>query len=459
MVRWKIQSLINMLRFSWVFYDLAGLACSAYLSHTRYFHLNPGPAIHFSRSLWCVIFVAFGIVLNYLWELYEPEILADAKQITTRLSFAGLTLGILIVLVNYVLFFPGVGRVILSSSVLGALGWELGWRSVRARHFRSRGRQKVLIAGNGELVDEICSLLASSNHYPYVVAAIASSDGSGQSSTDIPLINLSEVSRAVEENNVKHILMAPGDRPDGHTLDRLIDCMRLGVRFHDACTFYEQLTGRIPIRYVDHGWFLSQVQSIGEPLFRQAKRTADFLLALLGMVVTLPLGLIIALAIRLDSPGPVLFRQRRVGLNGRVFNLVKFRTMVVNAEKTGPVWAASKDLRVTRVGSVLRRLRLDELPQCWNILTGEMSFVGPRPERPEFVEVLRGEIPFYGRRHLVRPGLTGWAQVRFPYGASIEDARHKFEYDLYYVKNQSLVTDLLILGRTVSVVLGRRGSR
>jgi exopolysaccharide biosynthesis polyprenyl glycosylphosphotransferase len=181
--------------------------------------------------------------------------------------------------------------------------------------------------------------------------------------------------------------------------------------------------------------------------------------ALVGGIVSLPIALLTAVLIKLESKGPVLYRQERVGRNGRPFTIMKFRSMRVDAEKDGPVWAQTSDDRTTRVGRVIRKMRVDEIPQFWNILKGEMNFVGPRPERPHFVKQLAEEIPFYEQRHLIPPGLTGWAQIKYPYGASIEDARQKLQYDLYYIKNQSLILDAMILFETVKTILFGRGGR
>jgi len=182
------------------------------------------------------------------------------------------------------------------------------------------------------------------------------------------------------------------------------------------------------------------------------------LVALIGGILSLPLAVLTAILIKLESPGPVFYRQERVGKNGRPFVLMKFRSMGVDAEKQGPVWASSGDDRATRIGRIIRKIRVDEIPQFWNILRGEMSFVGPRPERPHFVSQLAEEIPYYEQRHLIAPGLTGWAQIKYPYGASIEDARQKLQYDLYYIKNQSLVLDAIIMFETIKIVIFGRGA-
>jgi exopolysaccharide biosynthesis polyprenyl glycosylphosphotransferase len=182
------------------------------------------------------------------------------------------------------------------------------------------------------------------------------------------------------------------------------------------------------------------------------------LVALIGAILSLPIVLLTAVLIKLDSPGPVFYRQERVGQNGRLFTLLKFRSMRVDAEEAGPVWAIKDDDRVTRMGRIIRKIRVDEIPQFWNILRGEMNFVGPRPERQHFVAQLAQEIPYYEQRHLIPPGLTGWAQIKYAYGASIEDARQKLQYDLYYVKNQSLILDAIILFETIKIILFGRGA-
>jgi sugar transferase (PEP-CTERM system associated) len=224
-------------------------------------------------------------------------------------------------------------------------------------------------------------------------------------------------------------------------------------------TFYEKQTGKILVANLRPSWLIFSDGFVKTDTTRMVKRAMDIGLALLGLVLSLPVMLVVALAVKLDSKGPVLFRQKRVGERGRIFVLNKFRSMSVDAERHGPVWAAARDPRVTRIGGWLRRSRLDELPQFWNVLVGDMSFVGPRPERPEFVGTLQREIPFYMGRHSVKPGITGWAQVRHRYAASVEDSLEKLQYDLYYIKNLSPLLDLVILLSTLQVVLFARGSR
>jgi sugar transferase (PEP-CTERM system associated) len=233
-----------------------------------------------------------------------------------------------------------------------------------------------------------------------------------------------------------------------------------GARVFNEIGFWEQCLSRVNIDRIDRNWFLGGEGFSDGRLGAAMKRGIDILASLLLLALTLPLMLVVALAVTLDSPGPLLYRQRRVGLHGKPFTLLKFRSMRADAEAGGtPRWAARRDDRVTRVGRFIRSTRIDELPQLFNVLSGEMSLVGPRPERPHFVEQLAEVIPFYPERVHVKPGITGWAQVNYPYGASVEDAREKLSYDLYYLKNRSLLLDLLILVSTVRVVLFREGAR
>ena len=233
-----------------------------------------------------------------------------------------------------------------------------------------------------------------------------------------------------------------------------------GVRMFSLAGFWEHCLGRVNLDRLDRAWFLSGDGFADHRFGVLAKRALDLSVSLVLLVLTFPLMLMVALAVKLDSPGPVLYRQRRVGLHGRVFTLLKFRSMRADAEAGGtPRWAARKDDRVTRVGRLIRSTRIDELPQLLNVLTGDMSLVGPRPERPHFVEQLTAVIPFYAERARVKPGITGWAQVKYPYGASVEDAREKLSFDLYYLKNRGLLLDLLILISTFRVILFREGAR
>jgi exopolysaccharide biosynthesis polyprenyl glycosylphosphotransferase len=232
-----------------------------------------------------------------------------------------------------------------------------------------------------------------------------------------------------------------------------------GVRVYGIADFYEQMWFKVPVMHTRRGWlvFAHGFDLLHNPLGLRIKRLSDVVLALALLLATLPVMALVAILIKLESRGPAIFRQPRTGLGGREFEILKFRSMTHDAERDGPQWAQAADPRVTRIGRVIRELRIDELPQLVNVLKGEMSFIGPRPERPVFNETLEKEIPLYNLRLLVRPGITGLAQVMYPYGASVEDAREKLQYDLYYIKNYSVLLDIGIVFKTLRVVLLGKG--
>jgi sugar transferase (PEP-CTERM system associated) len=264
----------------------------------------------------------------------------------------------------------------------------------------------------------------------------------------------------VTSTGVGTIVVCLTERRGTFPLQPILECKLRGIRIEDWPALYEKLTGKIVVQNLRPSWLVFSEGFQRTLLIRVAKRGIDLVLASAFLALGWPIFLLVAAAIRCDSPGPIFLRQERVGELGRLFTLLKFRTMVQDAEaQTGPVWAADRDPRITRVGSWLRKTRLDEIPQIWNVFTGEMSFIGPRPERPHFVAELQEKIPYYAERHSVKPGITGWAQVRYPYGSTVEDAEEKLQYDLYYVKNMSGFLDIDILLSTVRVVLFGKGAR
>ena len=268
----------------------------------------------------------------------------------------------------------------------------------------------------------------------------------------------SGVLTAAQELEADQIVVAPDERR-GMDLEQLLVCKKAGFPVVQYLSFIEHEIRRIDVKRLDLGWLVFSDGFYFGALDRFLKRTFDLGISLILLVVTAPLLLAAMAAIRIEGPGPIFYRQDRVTRNGRIFRILKLRTMRVDAEAGGAVWAQKSDNRITRTGAILRRSRIDELPQLFNILTGEMSFVGPRPERPMFVEALAAQIPLFNERHMVKAGLTGWAQVNYPYGASVEDAWSKLSYDLYYVKNFSILFDFVILLQTLRVVLWPSGVR
>ena len=259
---------------------------------------------------------------------------------------------------------------------------------------------------------------------------------------------------------IDRIVVAMEERRGKLPVDLLLSLKNRGVQVQDGNDVYESITGKVPIESIRLSWLLFSPGSHASRLFLIYKRFASVVISIIGLLLSLPLLPFVVLAIRLSSPGHVLYSQSRVGRDGVVFRCYKFRTMRSDAEAdTGPTWAKDDDPRITRVGRFLRKTRIDEIPQLWNVLRGDMSLVGPRPERPEFVAGLNQKIPYYHLRHSVRPGITGWAQILYKYGSSVEDAKEKLRYDLYYIKNASVGLDLLIILNTIKIVLLGRGAK
>ena len=267
-----------------------------------------------------------------------------------------------------------------------------------------------------------------------------------------------DIPRIVSEMKVDRVVVSLADARGKLPMDRLLEMKLAGVTFDHLASVYEEYTGKIAIENLRPSWLIFSTGFAKSGAVAIGKRSADIVLAAVGLLLAAPIMGLVALAVRLTSTGPALYHQQRVGQHDKIFTIHKFRSMRQDAEaKTGAVWATTNDSRITPIGRLLRKTRLDELPQLWNVLRGDMSFVGPRPERPEFVSQLTEQIPFYGLRHFVKPGVTGWAQVCYTYGASVEDALEKLQYDLFYIKNLSMGLDLFVIFKTVQTVILRRG--
>ena len=269
----------------------------------------------------------------------------------------------------------------------------------------------------------------------------------------------SQIIHICQNRNVDRIIVALDERRGKFPLEQLLYCRLKGIQVDDWVAFTEQLAGKLSVEKLHPSFLIFSDGFNRSDTFRRLKRCVDVVGSLLGLAFLAPVSLIISIVIKLDSSGPILYSQERVGEDGKIFNLLKFRSMRIDAEQNGPIWAKVDDHRVTRIGYVIRKLRLDEIPQMINVLKGDMSFIGPRPERPFFVDLLKKEIPFYIERHVVKPGITGWAQICYRYGASKEDSVEKLKYDLYYIKHMSLLLDLVILFETIKIVLLGRGAR
>jgi sugar transferase (PEP-CTERM system associated) len=324
-------------------------------------------------------------------------------------------------------------------------------------------KTRILVLGTGDRAANVAALVAAGRNRHFLPLAYLCSSGKRSAVTgharDICATDPDAIARIAEECRATEVIVATDERR-GLPVHQLLQCRLAGVRVTDYLDFIERETKTVELDALQPGWLVFSDGFRGCGPAKIGKRCFDVFISLGLLIFTLPLMVLTGLLIMLDSPGPLLYRQERVGLGGRPFMLLKFRSMKVDAEANGvPRWAATRDVRVTRVGSIIRKLRIDELPQLINVLRGDMSFVGPRPERPQFVDEFIKQIPFYAERHCVKPGITGWAQVNYPYGASLEDARNKLAYDLYYVKNNGLFLDLIIVMQTIRVILWADGSR
>jgi sugar transferase (PEP-CTERM system associated) len=333
-------------------------------------------------------------------------------------------------------------------------------RLAHAKHL-PLARDRVLVYGVGERAQVVNEVLAHAGEFVDIVGFYPSPVVEPQRvPTDKVLPRSHELTETVRMLNAAEIVVAVTDRRGGALpLRELLDCKLRGVRVYDLASYVEQTMGQIRLDALYAGWLIFG-DGFAQGAWRVViKRCFDIICALVLLVPAVPVMLLASVLIAAESGFPILFRQERVGKDGHLFQVVKFRSMRTDAEKDGkPRWATAKDDRVTRVGRLMRKTRIDELPQIFNVLAGQMSMVGPRPERPYFVEQLTDQIPFYAVRHAIKPGLTGWAQVRYHYGASVEDSVEKLQYDLYYVKNHSLLLDLVVLFETVGVVLNADGA-
>jgi sugar transferase (PEP-CTERM system associated) len=319
--------------------------------------------------------------------------------------------------------------------------------------------ERILVVGNGSMAVSLVKEIGMRSDLPIRLLGVVTEPEFLESIPDIMQLGpLDDLENIIKQQQPQRIIIALRERRKRLPVEMLLRARSAGIRIDEAATFYEKLTGRIPVESIYPSTLIYADGFVKRSVMRLIiTRFASAVVALCGLVLSAPLMIVAAALIRLESPGPVFYRQKRVGKDGKPFDILKFRSMRTDAEQNlAPRWASRNDPRVTRVGSIMRKLRIDELPQFVNILNGDMSFVGPRPERPFFVQLLTGKIPYYDLRHSVRPGVTGWAQVSYPYGATFEDAKNKLEYDLFYVKNASIAFDLAIVFSTVkTVVLGK----
>lgn len=419
-----------------------------------------------NHALWFVGMTASYFVLASANDAYRPRITTDFLAIGVAIIKV-----ILVMFVGYLLLYAllpypyTLPRHFTLFFALIAPVLLVGWRRLYSLAFAMPAFQRrAIVVGAGWAGQTIVKTLQDFAPSHFKVAGFVDDDPAKQQSIlqGVPVLGpTSALTGLAQTLNITDVVLALNQNVHGEILAGLLTCYEQGMQISTMSDLYERLTDRVPVEHIGDNWYvvLPLDHSAQSFIYRVFKRATDLLISLIGLAVFGLLFPFLALFIRLDSPGPVFYRQKRVGRGGKEFELIKLRSMYVDAEEDGQArWAEKYDTRVTRAGLFLRRTRLDEFPQLLNVLRGEMSIIGPRPERPEFVAELQAQIPFYRTRLTVKPGLTGWAQVNFDYGRSVSDALEKLRYDLYYIKHQSVQLDLVIMLKTVSIILLLKGT-
>jgi len=418
-----------------------------------------------------ILFVSVAFMAcMYYFELYDSAIVSDRREVLVRLiqvlGVAYIVLGLF-----YYLYPPvRLGRGVFHIGFLFVGLLLLLWRGLFSVINSTQGfAERVVILGDGPLATSLQHEIETRPELGIRVTGCAqmpaigthpSNREPGRMSITLPQSSVGGDAEAHRQLGVNRIIVAMEERRGKLPVDVLLSLKHRGVLVQDGNDVYESITGKVPIESIRLSWLLFSPGNGASRLFLFYKRFASLFSSIVGLLLSLPLIPFVIAAIKVSSPGKVLYRQTRVGRDGVVFRCYKFRTMRADAEAdSGPTWATDDDPRITRVGRFLRKTRIDEIPQLLNVFRGDMSLIGPRPERPEFVAALKEQIPYYDLRHSVRPGITGWAQILYKYGSSVEDAREKLRYDLYYIKNASAGLDLLIFLNTIKIVLLGRGAK
>lgn len=420
--------------------------------------LSVAPWEYIGRALAVTVVFQCSLYFYDLYDLRKPGTTAETfVRMMQSFGIGCIILGLLYYLVPSIIISTSLfwGSYVLICMAL--LIWRSLYYLILEKKLFSRD---VILVGTGETAAKIAQEMKNNPESGFAIRALIGGAAPAFEHEDIPVFaSLRELQNNPRLSRTERIVIALDDRRGTMPIADLLGCKLRGKIIEDGISFHEAITGKIMVEKVNPAWLIFSEGFEFSRMNQLVKRTLDLSLAVFGLLFSLPVSLATAVLIKLESPGPILYRQERVGERGENFTILKFRSMRQDAEKNGAVWAMQNDSRITRVGGFIRKVRIDEIPQMWNVLLGQMSFVGPRPERPVFVEQLVRKIPYYSLRHAVKPGITGWAQVCYPYGASEEDALRKLEYDLYYIKHQSFFLDLLIIFRTVKTVLFQKGSR
>ena len=447
--------------------DMLFFAASSYAGAVLYFMPLDGHVLRHMPALplHSAVFAVVTTLAMFSMGMYEPKLREGVNGILLRTLGA---FGLMIVAMSLVFYvmpdlrlWRGNFAISTAMALVAALTNRLLWtRFIDLEQFKRR----VLVLGAGSTAATINRKMRrkADRRGIRIVGYVRQSDEQSCIEEE-PTVSLDcPLSEYVRRNNIDEIVIAMEERRNNMPQDELLRCRSMGVRVVDVVDFFEQEAGKVLVRHVHPSWFTFSDGFQRGDANHFGKRLFDVSVSFLLLMIAWPFMLLTVLAIWLEDGfgAPVLYRQRRVGLNGRIFEVIKFRSMTTCAESDGKArWATANDSRITRVGAFIRKTRIDELPQIINVMAGDMAFVGPRPERPEFVRELSEQIPFFEKRHCVKPGITGWAQMNYPYGASLKDSFNKLEFDLYYVKNQSLFLDFLVLLQTAEVIIFGKGAR
>lgn len=418
------------------------------------------------RHLWpfTVVFLIW-LIIFYIDDLYELNLRQGKTGLFSRL-FRGIIIGGVFAIIFFYLgqnrLFTISPQTVLLINAIIAFTIIYAWRLVFNSFVKLSKTNGLTIIGFNPLVEEVIKELEKKPQLNLELKSIIVEKGYENIPENLKKITIQnhyeDLKNICLEEKIDTIVSTVHPRESTILSKSLFECLPLQINFFDIATFYEKITGKIPVATIEKIWFLENLEESRKKIYERLKRVLDIIFSVILFIISLPIIPLVAIIIKIDSKGPALFTQIRTGKNSKPFKAIKFRTMVQNAEANGPQWAAKNDSRVTKIGKFLRKTRIDEIPQLINVIKGEMSLIGPRPERPEFVEQLQDQIPFYKERLLVKPGLTGWAQVVGPaYGGSKEESLEKLQYDLFYIKNRSLALDISILLKTIKTVLSSQG--
>jgi len=446
--------LANFNKFFSFFGDIGLLYLSLWLTLLIRYQGN------FNQYIWSIHWPTFSglfliwLIIFYAFNLYDTPT-RRSRIDTFNNYFKSIIINIGISVLYFYILSPTTDikpKTVLAILVIIFSIFFFLWRSLIIKLFSSPNlNQNLLFIGYEPLIKELLPKKGSKQKFGFNYIGIVINQSISDPEIDLPQFPLDELNKIIQDKNVNLLVI---NEPENEQItNKLFEALKLRINFISLTNFYESNTHRIPLKIINRGWFLDNFSEGNKEVFETIKRLLDILFAIIFGLVSLILIPFISLVISLDSKGKIIFKQKRMGKDGKEFTALKFRTMYKNAEENGAMWAQKNDPRITKLGAFLRKTRLDEITQLWNIIKGEMSFVGPRPEQSKLIEELKNQIPFYTERLLVKPGLTGWAQINFPYASSTEDSLKKLQYDLYYIKHRSLLLDLGIILKTINLIL------